>query len=196
MSHPPPGKQSKNSRLLRPIKGLFSRLRSPSPSQSVTPLNATASISSSPTNAASQASYQGAQSVIPHNATASISTSAANDATSAPQVSYRAQSVTPHNEKASISASPTIGATSAAQAIPQGTEYTAILDLPTTPSTPLTWEHRMKECGSTAYEGLKMAIQEIYNFSGSFPPLQTTAGVLLTISKLVDVRGSLYSSCK
>ena len=48
----------------------------------------------------------------------------------------------------------------------------------------------MKECGSTAYEGLKMAIQGIYDFSGSFPPLQTTAGVLLTISKVVDVRGS------
>ena len=48
----------------------------------------------------------------------------------------------------------------------------------------------MKECGSTAYEGLKMAIQGIHDFSGSFPPLQTTAGVLLTISKVVDVRGS------
>ena len=54
----------------------------------------------------------------------------------------------------------------------------------------------MKECGSTAYEGLKMAIQGIYDFSGSFPPLQTAAGVLLTISKLVDVRGSLNSTCK
>ena len=51
----------------------------------------------------------------------------------------------------------------------------------------------MKECRSTAYEGLKMAIQGIYDFSGAFPPLQMTAGVLLTISKVVDVRGSLYS---
>jgi hypothetical protein len=53
----------------------------------------------------------------------------------------------------------------------------------------------MKEYGSTAYEGLKMAIQGIYDFSGSFPPLQTTAGVLLTISKVVDVRGSMCPTC-
>ena len=152
MSDQPPGKPSKKSHLLRPLKGLFSRLRSSSPSgtQSVTPHNATASISA--TNDATslpQASYQGAQSVTPNNATASIFASPTNDGTSAPQSSYRAQSVTPHNEKGSISASPTIGATSAPQDIPQGTEYTAILDLPTTPTTPLTWEHRMKECGST-----------------------------------------------
>ena len=54
----------------------------------------------------------------------------------------------------------------------------------------------MKEWGSTAYEGLKTAIQGIYDCSGSFPPLQTTAGVLLTISKVVDVRGSMCSACK
>jgi hypothetical protein len=175
---------------------------------------------------APQASYQGAHSVTPHNEYPSISALPTNDSTSAPQASYRIQSVTPHNENASTFASPKIGATSAPyasypsqsvnshkasasmsasptndatsapQVIPQGTEYTAILDLSTTTSTPLTWEHRMKACGSTAYEGLKMAIQEIYDFSGSFPPLQTTAGVLLTISKLVDVRGSLYSTCR
>ena len=194
MSDQPPGKPSKKSHLLRPIKGLFSRLhsRSPSGTQSVTPHNATASISATnDATSAPQASSQGAQSVTPHNATASISASATNNATSAPQASYRAQSVIPHNEKGSISASPTIGATSAPQVIPQSTEYTAILDLPTTPSTPLTWQDRMKDCGSTAYEGLKMAIQEIYDFSGSFPPLQMAAGVLLTISKLVDVRGYL-----
>ena len=46
----------------------------------------------------------------------------------------------------------------------------------------------MKEWGSTTYEGLKMAIQGIHDFSGSFPPLHTTAGLLLTISKVVDVR--------
>ena len=125
MSNPPPGKQSKTSRLLRPFKDLFSKhSRSPS--------------------------YQGAQSVAPHNPSAS---------TSAPQVN------------------------------PQGSEYTTILELSTTPSAPLTWERRMKERGSTAYEGLKMAIQGIYDCSGIFPPLQTTAGVLLTISKVVDVRG-------
>jgi hypothetical protein len=135
MSGPPPGKQSKKSRLLRPFKGLFSR---PPSSQSVTP----------------------------HNASASISASPANSATSAPQVN------------------------------PQGTEYTTILELSTTPSGPLTWEHRMKEWGSTAYEGLKTAIQGIYDCSGMFPPLQTTAGVLLTISKVVDVRGSMCSALR
>ena len=102
MSDPPPGKQSKKSRLLRPIKGLFSRLhsRSPSGTQSVTPHNETASISATNiVTSAPQTSYQGAQSVTPRNATASISTSAANNATSAPQASYRAQSVTPITKK-------------------------------------------------------------------------------------------------
>jgi hypothetical protein len=61
---------------------------------------------------------------------------------------------------------------------------------------PLTWEHRMNEWGSTAYEGLKTALQGIHDFSGSFPPLQTTAGVLLTICKIVDVRGSMCSTYK
>ena len=163
MSDPPPGKQSK-SRLLRPFKGLFSKSnRSPSQQSD----NASASISASPTNSATSApqdnqpSHQGAQSATPRNATSSISASATNSATSAPQVNSR------------------------------GAEYAAILELSTAPSAPLTWEHRMKECGSTAYEGLKMAVQGIYDCSGSFPPLQTTAGVLLTISKVVDVRGSV-----
>jgi hypothetical protein len=133
MSGPPPVKQSKpkQSRLLRPFKGLLSR----------------------------RPSHEGAQSVTPHNATASISAAPTSNA-SAPQIN------------------------------PQGTEYTTILELSTTPSNPLTWEHRMKEWGSTAYEGLKTAIQGIYDCSGIFPPLQTTAGVLLTISKVVDVRES------
>ena len=143
MSDPPPGKQLKRSRLLRPFKSLFSRLSSRSPSPS----------------------HQRVHSVTPHNATASISASSMNIASSAPQVN------------------------------PQGTEYTAILELSTTPSGPLTWEHQTKEWGSTAYEGLKMAIQGIYDFSGSFPPLQTTAGVLLTISKVVDVCRSMCSTC-
>ena len=123
--------------------------------------------------------------------TASISASPTNDTTSAPQ---EAQSVTPNNARPSISE--TNNATTAPQVNPQGTEYTAILELSTTPSPPLTWEHRMKEWGSTAYEGLKTTIQGIYDCSGIFPPLQTTAGVLLTISKIVDVRGSLCSTCK
>ena len=53
----------------------------------------------------------------------------------------------------------------------------------------------MKEWGSTAYEGLKIAIQGIYDCSSIFPPLQTTAGVLLTISKVVDVRGYMCALC-
>ena len=123
MSDPPPGKQSKKSRLLRPFKGLFSKSnRSPSQQSD----NASASISASLTN------------------------------------------------------SPTFGVNL------QGTKYTAMPGLSTTP-----WEHRMKKRGSIGYEGLKKAIQGIYNFSGSFPPLQTTVGVLLTISKVVDVRGSV-----
>jgi hypothetical protein len=81
----------------------------------------------------------------------------------------------PHNASASISAA------SAHQVNPQleGAEYTAILEL----------------SRNTAYEGLKMAIQGIYDCSGIFPPLLTAAGVLLTISKVVDVRGSMCSTC-
>ena len=93
-------------------------------------------------------------------------------------------------------ASVTNNTISTAQVNPHGTEYTAILELSTTPSSRLTWEHRMKDWGSTAYEGLKTAIQGIYDCSGIFPPLQTTAGVLLTISKVVDVRaGALRVTC-
>jgi hypothetical protein len=167
MSDPSPGKQSKKSHMLRPFKGLFSR-RSRSPSH---------------------------QPVTPDNGSASRSASPANSTTFSPQVNSRShlgvQPVTPHNATAT---SPRNNATSAPEANTQGAEYTAILGLPTMPSGPLTWEHQMKEWGSTAYEGLKMAIQGIYNCSGSFPPLQTTAGVLLTISKVVDVRGSMCST--
>ena len=170
MSDPSPAKQSKKSRLLRPLKGMFSRSRSPS--------------------------HQEAQSVTPDSAIASISTSPANNATSVPQVNPQSSqgaqiTETSANKIASISTSPTNSATSGPKVNPQGTEYMKILELSSTPSGPLTWENRMKDWGSTAYEGLKMAIQGIYNLSGSFPPLQTTAGVLLTISKVVDVRGSV-----
>ena len=156
MPDPPPGNQSKKSRLLRPLKGLFSR--SPSPS------------------------HQGAQSVTPHNANASISASA----TYASRVDFP---TTP-----SVSASPNVA--SAPQINTQGTEYTAILEPSSTLSGPLSSEHRMKEWGSTAYEGLKVAIQGIHDCSGIFPPLQTTAGVLLTISKVVDVCRSICSTCE
>ena len=226
MSDPPPGKQSKKPNLLRPFKSLFSRRgRSPShqsdnttPSKTASPTNSSTSVPQ-----VNPPSHQGAQLVTPHNATASISASSTNDATSIPQASYQgsqsatasilasptndttcapqashqgAQSVTSNDIKTSISASPTNNAASTTQANPHDTEYTAILELSTTPSAPLTWEHRMKEYGSTAYEGLKTAIQGIYDCSGIFPPLQATAGVLLTISKVVDVRGLLCSSCK
>jgi hypothetical protein len=143
MSDPPPGKEPKKSRLLRPFKGVFSKSRSRSPFHQVT------------------------QSVV-----------------------------IPSNTSASISASPTNSATSATQVNPQGTEYTAIIELSTTPFGPLTWEQRMKEGGSTAYEGLKTAIQGIYDCSDIFLPLKTAAGAFLTISKVVDVRVSIYSTFK
>ena len=168
MSNPPPGKQSKKSSLLRPFKKFLSRLSQSPSTQSVSTRNASASIS----------------------------------AVSAPQVNPKApvpqeaQSVIPHNASASISATAKTCATSATSAPQEGTEYTAILELPATPSDSLSWEHQMKEWGGTAYEGLKTAIQGIYNCSGMFPPLQTAAGVLLTISKVVDVRGSMCSKCK
>jgi hypothetical protein len=105
-------------------------------------------------------------------------------------------SVTPPNTSAPISASPTNSATSATQVNPPSTEYTAIVELSTMPSSLLTWEQQMKEGGSTAYEGLKTAIQGIYDCSDIFLPLKTAAGVFLTISKVVDVRGFICSTCK
>ena len=134
--------------------------------------------------------HQGAQSISANSTGASIS---------APQVNPQSTQYTAILELStipSVSASPMNSATSAPQVNPQGTENTPILELSTTPSGPLTWERRMKECGSTAYEGLKTAIQGIYDYSSSFPPLQTAAGVLLKISKAVDVRGSMCSTCK
>ena len=209
MSDRPPGKQSKKSRLLRPIKDLFSkslsRPPSPSPShqgtQSVTPDNAIASISALPTNSATSASqvnpqsHQEAQSVTPDNAIASISSSYTSTPQVKPQSPQGTQPVA-DDATASTSASLMKSTTPAHQVNPQGTEYTAILELSSTPSGPLTWEHRMKAFGSTAYEGLKTAIQGVYDCSGMFPPLQTAAGVLLTICNVVDVRGFICSACK
>ena len=170
MSDPPQEKQSRKSRFLRPIKGLFSKLNSRS---------------ASPSN-------EGAQSVTPDNAGASRSTLLTNSATTALQVNPPSHQLITHGI---ISSSSTDNAISAPQ-INQDTEYAAILSLPTTPSDRLTWENRMKEWGSTTYEGLKIAIQGIYDCSSIFPPLQATAGVLLTISKAVDVCGSLCSMCR
>ena len=201
MSDRPPGKQSKKSRLLRPIKDLFSKNfnRTPSPSppyhgtQSVVPDNAISSRSALPTNSSTSASqvipqsHQEAQSVAADNAIASISVQVN------PQSPQGTQPATPDDATAPISASLTKSTTPAPQVNPQGSEYTAILELSPMPSGPLTWEHRMKAYGSTAYEGLKMAIQGIYDCSGAFPPLQSAAGVLLTICNVVDVRGSMCS---
>ena len=205
MSDRPSGKQSKKSRLLRPIKDLFSRGISPSPSpspsnhgiQSVAPDNAIASRSAFPTNSATSASqvnpqsHQEAQSVTADKAIASISAPQVN-----PQFPRGTQPVTSDTATASISISRMKSVTPIPQVNPQGTEYTAILELSPTPSGPLTWEHRMKAYGSTAYEGLKTAIQGVYDCSSTFPPLQSAAGVLLTICKVVDVRGSMCSACK
>ena len=211
MSDRPSGKQSKKSRLLRPIKDLFAKGISPSPSpspsnhgtQSVAPDNAIASRSALPTNSATSVSqvnpqsHQEAQSVTADNAIASISVSPTSTTTFTPQVNPQSpqgtQPVTPDTATASISASLMKSTTSAPQVNPQGNEYTAILELSPTPSSPLTWEHRMKAYGSTAYEGLKTAIKGIYDCSGAFPPLQSAAGVLLTICNVVDVRGSRCS---
>ena len=196
MSDRPSGKQSKKSRLLRPIKDLFSR-SSPSTSlshhgtQSVSADNAIASISALPTNSATSASHVNPQS---HQEAQSVTADKAIASTSAPQVNPQSpqgtQPVTPDSTTTSISISQMKSPTPAPQVNPQGTEYTAILELSPTPSGPLTWKHRMKAYGSTAYEGLKTAIQGIYDCSGAFPPLQTAAGVLLTICNVVDVRGS------
>ena len=71
---------------------------------------------------------------------------------------------------------------SSAQA-PAGTNntYTAIVGVPATTVDPTT--------GSVVYEGLKMVLQGLYDCSDMFLPLKTAAGSLLTIFKIVDVRG-------
>ena len=208
MSDRPPGDQSRKSRLLRPIKEFFSRSFSRSSSrssshrvtQSLATDGAIASISALPTNATSASqvnpqSHQEARLVTADNAIASISVLSTNSITSTPQVKPQSpqgtQTVTLDDATASISTSPMKSSTPAHQVNPQGTEYMAILELSPKPSGPLTWEHRLKACGSTAYEGLKTTIQGVYNCSGIFPPLQTAAGVLLTICSVVDVRGSI-----
>ena len=206
MSDRPSGKQSK-SRLLRPINDLFSKSFSRSLSPSVTPDNAIASTSESalPANSALSASqvnphfHHEAQSVTANNAIASITVSSANSTTSTHQVNPQSpqgtQPITPDTVTASTSTSLMKSVTPVPQVNPQGTEYMAILELSPTPSGPLTWEHRMKARGSNAYEGLKTTIQGVYDCSSIFPPLQTAAGVLLTICKVFDVSGSMYSVC-
>ena len=53
---------------------------------------------------------------------------------------------------------------------------------------------QMQAVGSVAYEGLKTVLQGLYDCSDIFLPLKTTAGGLLTIIKIIDVRGSVSRS--
>ena len=74
------------------------------------------------------------------------------------------------------------GAESSAQAPPTiDNAYAAIVGPPATTGGPTM--------GSVVYEGLKTALQGLYDFSDMFIPLKTAAGGLLTIFKIVDVRG-------
>jgi hypothetical protein len=45
-----------------------------------------------------------------------------------------------------------------------------------------------------AYEGLKTVFQGLYDCSDLFLPLKAASGALLTILKIVDVRGSMLCS--
>jgi hypothetical protein len=63
--------------------------------------------------------------------------------------------------------------------------YAAIGGLPIT-VVPATQTQQM---GSVAYEGLKTVLQGLYDCSDMFLPLKAAAGVLLTIFRIVDVRG-------
>jgi hypothetical protein len=68
---------------------------------------------------------------------------------------------------------------------PQDNLYAAIGGLPTA-VVPAT---QTQQIGSVAYEGLKTVLQGLYDCSDMFLPLKTAAGVLLTIFRIVDVRG-------
>ena len=71
---------------------------------------------------------------------------------------------------------------SSAQAPPRiDNAYTAIVG-----STATTGDPTM---GSVVYEGLKTVLQGLYDCSDMFTPLKTATGGLLTIFKIVDVRG-------
>jgi len=68
-----------------------------------------------------------------------------------------------------------------AQAARTNNAYMAIVGVPAT-----TVDSTM---GSVVYEGLKTVLQGLYDCSDMFLPLKTAAGSLLTIFKIVDVRG-------
>jgi hypothetical protein len=71
---------------------------------------------------------------------------------------------------------------------PQNNPYEAIGG-PVPPS-----QSQMQAAGSVAYEGLKTVLQGLYDCSDIFLPLKTTAGGLLTVIKIIDVRGSISRS--
>ena len=52
-------------------------------------------------------------------------------------------------------------------------------------------QSQMQAVGSVAYEGLKTVLQGLYDCSDIFLPLKTAAGGLLTVIKMIDVRGSI-----
>ena len=68
---------------------------------------------------------------------------------------------------------------------PQDNLYTAIGGLPAA-VVPTT---KTRQIGSVAYEGLKTVLQGLYDCSDMFQPLKTATGALLTILRIVDVRG-------
>lgn len=52
-------------------------------------------------------------------------------------------------------------------------------------------QSQMKAMGAVTYEGLKTVLQGLYDCSDIFLPLKTTTGGLLTVIKIIDVRGSI-----
>jgi len=68
----------------------------------------------------------------------------------------------------------------------QDNAYTALGGLPTIVAVPETRVQRAKEVGSVAYEGVKLALQALYDTTSMCPPLKTAVAGLLTIIKLVD----------
>ena len=67
-------------------------------------------------------------------------------------------------------------------------EYAAISGIPTMPLDGLTPGQRMKERGSTAYQGLIAVVQALSDCSDIFLPLKAACNVILTVHKTIDVR--------
>lgn len=68
--------------------------------------------------------------------------------------------------------------------------YAAIGGLPTAVVHPT----QTQQMGTVAYEGLKIVFQGLYDSSDLLLPLKAASGVLLTILKVVDVRGLMLRS--